>query len=253
MGIPKHLLANNERVLLQAHRHSLFMVLQIAPYAIGVILLGVLSLLSWQYIPTVGGWLGMLLLIGAIIVLGYAVIVFLQWKMERYIVTNYRIIQLEGIFNRGTFDSALEMINDVQMKQSIFGRMFNYANVNIITGSDIGLNDLAGISHPFEFKRALLEAKLAYGDGDRPMPMESTEFARFAAADPSRMQDTPVRTTPVQNTPVQNAANQATSQAPNVGTQSDPMKVVTALNELRNAGMISDEEFNEKMRRLTEQ
>lgn len=242
MGIPKHLLANNEHVLLQAHRHPLFMVLKVAPYVLAVILLGVLSLLSWQYIPTVGGWLGLLLLIGAIAVLVYAIVLYLQWRMERYLVTNYRIIQIEGIFNRGTFDSALEMINDVQMKQSIFGRMFNYATVNIITGSDIGLNNLAGIAKPFEFKRALLEAKLSYGSGGRGMPMDGTEFARFAASERQ----------PWQGSPVQNAANQPTSQVPNVENETDPMRVVTALNELRNAGMISDSEFNEKMRRLTE-
>jgi hypothetical protein len=242
MGIPKHLLANNERILLQAKRHALFMILQVAPFALLVLLLGVLSLSSWQYVPTVGGWLGLLILIGAIAVLVYAIVLFLQWKMERYLVTNYRIIQIEGIFNRGTFDSALEMINDVQMKQSVFGRMFNYATVNIITGSDMGLNNLAGIAKPFEFKRALLEAKLAYGSGDRPMPIESTEFARFASGDGQ----------PARGTPDQGAASQPTNQIPNVETETDPMKVVTALNELRNAGIISDSEFNEKMRQLTE-
>lgn len=242
MGIPKHLLANNERVLLQAHRHALFMVLNVAPIVFAAVLLGVLSLLSWQYVPTVGGWLGLLLLIGAIAVLVYAIVLFLQWKMERYLITNYRIIQIEGIFNRGTFDSALEMINDVQMKQSVFGRMFNYANVNIITGSDIGLNDLDGIARPFEFKRALLEAKLAYGSGSRPMPIENTEFARFASGDGQA----------ARGAQDQGAASQPTNPIPNVENETDPMKVVTALNELRNAGIISDSEFNEKMRQLTE-
>jgi uncharacterized membrane protein YdbT with pleckstrin-like domain len=232
MGYPKQLLANNERVLLQAKRHAIFMVLQVAPYVFGVIILGLLSLLSWQSVPTVGGWLGLLLLVGAIALLIYATYLFLEWKMEQYLVTNYRIIQIEGIMNRGTFDSALEMVNDVQMKQSIFGRMFNYANVNIITGSDVGINELHGISHPFEFKRALLEAKLAYSNSDRRMPMENSEFARFAAE--------------------QDRSSQPTGQIPNVENPSDPMRTVAALNELRNAGMISDAEFNEKMRQLTE-
>lgn len=232
MGYPKHLLANNERVLLEAKRHSIFMVLQVAPYAVGVIVLGLLSLLSWQFVPTVGGWLGLLLLVGAIALLVYAIYLFLEWKMELYVVTNYRIIQIEGIMNRGTFDSALEMVNDVQMRQSVFGRMFNFANVNIITGSDVGINELHGLSHPFEFKRALLEAKLAYGNGDHRMPMENTEFARFATE--------------------QGTSNQPTGQIPNVETETDPMRTVAALNELRNAGVISDSEFNEKMRQLTE-
>jgi uncharacterized membrane protein YdbT with pleckstrin-like domain len=230
------LLAREERVILQARRHPLFMVLNAGPYVIGAIAVWISALLAIIFVPDVGGVnvgliLGLILLVVSLVPLFIGLLRFLHWRKEQYIVTNFRIIQIEGLVNRRVFDSALEKVNDVVLTQPLFGRMFNYGSINIVTGSEAAINDIAGVAKPFEFKRALLEAKMAFGGrdyGETGWRNEADQPERFAA---------------------RHAAH--TERLPGFGTAGDPSRAVVALTELRNAGLISDDEYDEKMRRLT--
>ena len=108
---------------------------------------------------------------------------FFVWKLEEYVVTNYRILQVEGIINKQTLDSALEKVNDVLMTQSLAGRMFGYGNIDILTGSERGINSLTGIADPFAFKRALLNAKMQLDDPGEGWRRSSTaDHARLLSA-----------------------------------------------------------------------
>jgi hypothetical protein len=82
-----------------------------------------------------------------------------DWLNERYIITNRRVMEVQGIVNKHIRDSALEKVNDVELTQSIVGRILRYGTVQIITGSDIGVNQFRRIANPVRFKRALLNAK----------------------------------------------------------------------------------------------
>ncbi len=69
-------------------------------------------------------------------------------------------------------DSSLEKINDVELQQSMFGRMFDYGSIEILTASEEAINRMESIAHPLEFKRAMQDARAHY-DGylDRsPIP-----------------------------------------------------------------------------------
>ncbi len=68
-------------------------------------------------------------------------------------------MEIKGIVNKHVRDSALEKVNDVDMKQSVVGRLLRYGTVQIITGSDIGVNLFRRISNPVRFKREMLNAK----------------------------------------------------------------------------------------------
>src|SRR4029079_11083048 len=53
------------------------------------------------------------------------------WTALRYInqedvLTNRRVIQVEGVLDRKATDSSLEKINDALLSQSVFGRMFDF-------------------------------------------------------------------------------------------------------------------------------
>lgn len=78
-------------------------------------------------------------------------------------VTNRRVIQFSGIFNKSVVDSSLEKVNDVKMNQSFFGRMFDYADVEIMTASEMGVNVFKRIGEPVNFKTAMLNAKERMG------------------------------------------------------------------------------------------
>ena len=87
----------------------------------------------------------------------------LIWSNHEYLVTNRRVIQISGIFNKNVVDSSLEKVNDVKMNQSFFGRMFDYGDVEILTASEIGVNLFKRIGDPVKFKTAMLNAKEQMG------------------------------------------------------------------------------------------
>jgi uncharacterized membrane protein YdbT with pleckstrin-like domain len=88
------------------------------------------------------------------------------WKDREYIVTNRRVIQIFGIFNKSVVDSSLEKVNDVKMTQSFFGRMFDYGDIEIMTASEQGINLFKRIGDPIKFKTAMLNARENIGFHD---------------------------------------------------------------------------------------
>ena len=83
----------------------------------------------------------------------------LEWTNRQYIVTNRRVIQISGIINKNITDSSLEKVNDVKMRQSVFGRMFDYGDIEILTASELGVNLFSKISEPIKYKSAMINAK----------------------------------------------------------------------------------------------
>jgi uncharacterized membrane protein YdbT with pleckstrin-like domain len=166
------------------------------------------------------------------------------WSSESYYVTNFRIVQIEGIFTKRTYETSLEKVNDVQMRQTTLGRLFDFASINIITGSDIGVNELRGLARPAHFRRTMLQAKLRLSD-DGPLrwttdagPDQATQPAAQAVQEPAAAS-------------VPTAGGQASATVPTstVG-DSESARAVIALTELRNSGVISDQEFDEKLRQV---
>ena len=114
----------------------------------------------------------------------------LVWYNREYIVTNRRVIQIFGVFNKSVTDSSLEKVNDVKMSQSFFGRLFDYGDVEILTASEIGVNLFKRIGDPVKFKTAMLNAKekLGYeGTGTHAQPADSIP-AMIAKLDELRKQ-----------------------------------------------------------------
>jgi uncharacterized membrane protein YdbT with pleckstrin-like domain len=91
---------------------------------------------------------------------------YLRWSTEEYYVTDRRLLQIQGLLNKTVTDSSLEKINDVQLRQSVFGRMFDFGTIEVLTASgEEGVNVMDRISAPLEFKKAMLEAKHNYERG----------------------------------------------------------------------------------------
>lgn len=201
------LLGQDESILLIAHRHILFLLLHILPFVLATIALWVGAGLVQAYVDDYSPWLAVALVVLSLVPLAIAIYRFLIWRLEEYVVTNYRILQVEGLINKRTMDSALEKVNDVLMTQSFFGRVFGYGNIDILTASDRGVNSLTGIADPFAFKRALLNAKMQLDDpGDGWRRSSPDEQARLVAA----------------------------------------------LDDLRDSGVISAEEYDQRVDRLTQ-
>lgn len=92
----------------------------------------------------------------------------MTWSNREYIITNRRVIQIAGVFNKDITDSSLDKVNDVKMDQSALGRLFNFGDIEILTASELGANVFKYISSPVKFKTAMLNAKeeLEHGRAD---------------------------------------------------------------------------------------
>jgi uncharacterized membrane protein YdbT with pleckstrin-like domain len=87
---------------------------------------------------------------------------FLSWRMNVYVLTNRRVVEVTGVLNKRVSDSSLEKLTDVVLKQSMFGRMLGYGDIDVLTAAaGAGINYLKQIRHPMEFKTAMVNAKEA--------------------------------------------------------------------------------------------
>ncbi|HZQ07916.1 MAG TPA: PH domain-containing protein [Anaerolineae bacterium] len=159
MSYVDQLLAQNENVVLVSRQSWVVLVREIildlllALVAIGITLVAVYF--NSQY----GNLAALLLLIPA----ARFVVEFIHWYNREYIVTNRRVIQVNGIVNKNVIDSSLEKVNDVRMSQSVLGRLLNYGDVEILTASELGTNLFRRISNPIGFKTAMLNEKEKLG------------------------------------------------------------------------------------------
>jgi uncharacterized membrane protein YdbT with pleckstrin-like domain len=151
------LLGENEEVLFVTHQHWLVLVGEILSESLlSVVLVVLVSLIYTLWVHIVLVLLGYLLLIFPLISLWRDVLI---WSKRKYVVTNYRVIQLSGVFSKNVTDSSLEKVNDVKMSQSFLGRMFGYGDIEILTASELGVNIFKHIGQPIQYKTAMINAK----------------------------------------------------------------------------------------------
>lgn len=153
------LLGETEEVLLETHQHwfVLFGKIFLELLVIGLILGGIVVGFTYFQAPALYGLV--LLIIPAIGIMNDVLV----WRNKAYIVTNRRVIQIAGVFDKDVVDSSLEKVNDVKMSQSFFGRMFGYGDIEILTASELGVNLFHEIDNPVGFKTAMLNAKERMG------------------------------------------------------------------------------------------
>lgn len=169
MGVEEQIQAGEE-VVYRAHVTRISLV----PWIAGFVLVVVGGVVAWQLAPE--PWL--LILAGVLaVVLGVATLVKLVvLRSFEHVLTNRRMIQQIGIFNKRSMDAPLDKINNVEHWQTLWGRLFNYGDVEIDTASEHGATRFRDISHPLEFKNAIVGATEAY---------RSRRFAPAAPAGPS--------------------------------------------------------------------
>jgi uncharacterized membrane protein YdbT with pleckstrin-like domain len=81
------------------------------------------------------------------------------WTSRQYIVTDWRVIQISGVFSKEVTDSSLEKVNDVKLEQSFLGRLLDYGDLEILTASELGVNRFTHVGQPIRLKTAMLNAK----------------------------------------------------------------------------------------------
>lgn len=161
------LMAQNEKIGLIARQHWFLMLSSI----LLEVVLTVVVVAGVTFLMTILGPLAALGYLLLIYTVGRGIYDYLIWRNKQYVVTNRRVIHLEGVVNKQVTDTSLEKVNDVKMEQSAFGRLFDYGDLEILTASDAGIDRFRRIGSPIRFKTAMLNAKEQMGrDDDRPSP-----------------------------------------------------------------------------------
>lgn len=155
MGYLESLMGQYEGIVFKTRRHWLV----ILPTILINSLLSLIIIVGCLFLANqVGPWaLLLLLLLG--FSLGKLAIDFLHWWNEQYVITNRRVVQVEGIINKHVIDSSLEKVNDVVLDQSLLGRFLGYGDLEILTASEIGVNRLDRVANPVRFKTEMLNQK----------------------------------------------------------------------------------------------
>jgi uncharacterized membrane protein YdbT with pleckstrin-like domain len=164
-------LGDNEQIIHVTRQHWLVLAGEILSETVLSIAFIVLVTLILVLMPLAAPW----------VALGYLVLIFplvslyrdaLIWSSRKFVVTSFRVIQLAGVLNKNVTDSSLEKVNDVKLEQSMWGRLFGFGDIEILTASELGVNKFRRLSEPVRFKTAMLNAKekLEHAPAAAPAP-----------------------------------------------------------------------------------
>jgi uncharacterized membrane protein YdbT with pleckstrin-like domain len=221
------LLASEERIIVVRQRHwatfinaaRWFVLVLAAGVAIGLLREGVPSdgILGWLH-STLGWGFTALVLVGLAGVGWY----YLEWRRERYLVTTRRVIEAGGIINTFSRDTSLQMITDMLVSHPWLGRILGYGQIDLLTASEAGTTRIRFLPKADEFKRSLLDARHEY-----ELEVGGGKVVHDAAPAP---------------TP------QPAAEAKLSGEELDSS--LTHLADLRDRGLITPEEFEQKKQEL---
>ena len=241
MSYADGLLSTGERIAHREKQHW-FVFVWGAKLAVGAIILGLVLLLLSQSMAadqrTIVGFAVAALVIGGLAVLGWHI---LRYLNQEYLLTNRRVLQVAGVLNKTSTDSSLEKINDARLSQSVFGRIFGFGDLDILTAAETGVERFRMIRNPVGFKKAMLDAKHEYerdvaGTGFAPSPpLRAAPISPpIAAPITGGVGDDTVSTgTPGRPAPTALSSDELT-------------RTLSSLADLRDRGAISAEEYERK-------
>ena len=240
MGYIDQMLASGEQPIVRDHQHWFVLVADSIYGILAVLAAIVLFVISGGQSGFVRDILSIVvpvLLIGGLL---YILWEALRWRSEEYIVTTRRVLRMEGVVNKRVIDSSLEKINDAVLTQSIFGRMFGFGDLEILTASETGISRLRMLRQPDDFKRAMLDAKHDLElelSGAKPLPGPPIRMSQAPRDPASGAAPAPA--------PLQTPS--ASGPAPRAELTADEVtRTLGSLADLRDRGAISAEEYEAK-------
>jgi len=161
------LLTQGEVVLRRERQHwlSLFLETRLS------ILLWIVAIVALVSIPTfkIRGAASDGISIGALVVIVLGIVFFAfrwwHWRTDEYVITNRRLLKVEGIINKRSADSNLEKINDAILEENLVGRLFDYGDLEILTAAEVSVDRYRMLNHAKAFKKQMMTAKQALEDG----------------------------------------------------------------------------------------
>ena len=142
-------LQKGEQILLVTHTHWVKMIFPILIALIGLVASYFIGFMEWGWIVALAGVL-------------YFLLVYATWKVNIWVVTNFRVIDEAGLFSHFAKESPLEKINNVSYDQSLWGRILNFGHVEIQTAAEVGATDYYNVHNPKRLKDTITLAQSDY-------------------------------------------------------------------------------------------
>ena len=80
------------------------------------------------------------------------------------------MIRREGILTRKVSDIALSQLSEVEITQTLFGRIFNYGNVTVLGDSDASSLRFIRIQSPLKLRTVIDDARVGTKRATAPIP-----------------------------------------------------------------------------------
>jgi len=180
------LLADGERVVLRVRQHWLAPLVDgkiaVAIFLASIVLLVLISNLQPGDVRNVLGYLPLILLVLSLLWLFQ---VFWSWYSEDYLVTNRRVLKVEGIVRKRSADSSLEKINDAVLSQGIVGRLLGFGDLEIMTAAEESVDRYAMLAGAQQFKKTMLDEKHQLEQEYMRIPAPPLRVASDPAAAPA--------------------------------------------------------------------
>lgn len=152
-GIDRYL-SPAERVIHSCRRHAIILV-RPAIYWLGALVAGaaigflVSPRTSDSFADSIAGWL----VLGFT---GYCLVKVLQWWMARYVITDQRVLLIEGLVRVRVSAIPLAKVTDTTFSRSLSGRIFGYGDLLLDSpGEQPGISTLTCLPRPDELYRLI--------------------------------------------------------------------------------------------------
>jgi uncharacterized membrane protein YdbT with pleckstrin-like domain len=208
-------LQKEEQILLITHRSWLQMTVPALLLIVGLVASYFIGFIQyWGWIAAVAG-------------IVYFLFAYWNWKVDIWVVTNYRVIDETGLINHYAKESPLDKINNVSYDQNIWGRIFNYGHVEIQTAAEIGATDYFNVHNPKRLKDTITLAQSEYKN------LQLSSQAKQMAAAMGWQSNASAATTSTGQTSGQNIASE-----------------LEKLFQLKQQGVLSEDEYNRAKSKL---
>lgn len=141
---PSRDLRPNERILVCTRRHP---VVLIVPMTL-LLIVFVMAFAMADWVPT-GSRFGPLLVACALIAVGVAIFVLFGWYVDRFVITDGRLMLFQGIVSRRVAMMPVLKVTDLTYESPALGRLVGYCNLKIESaGQDQALHTVNYLPDP---------------------------------------------------------------------------------------------------------
>jgi membrane protein YdbS with pleckstrin-like domain len=250
--LPRKFLNEDEELLAEMHPHWIFIFTPLAASVVGIggiiaILVALGNHANWATYPLL-----VVAAIPAIWLLGRII----RWRSYILALTNTRIVLRHGVFDRDVVQLRLQRITEINLSQKLWERAVGTGRLMIdVQGEDDSLI-IPDVRKPNIVQRVINAQinELIGGGAAEPIPTEFQPKRPFGGHEDEREHehDTPPFGTPaVEPEPADDITTTIPAQpSPGGATHSDIRDRLIELDDLRQRGIISDEEFATKKAQL---